>query len=272
MRIELEIEKSLEKNAETYFEKAKSAKKKILGVKKTLEQARLNADKARNSEKKIEEEKLAKDRELSRKREWFEKFHWFVSSDGFLVIGGKDATSNEVVVKKHLESTEYVYHTEAPGSPFVVIKNPDSAEIPESTRMEAAEFTASFSRAWQSGVGSLEVMEIFGNQVSKQAASGEYVGKGAFVIHGKRNIYKPSLKLAIGVFDNDGFAMVMSGPVSAVSKKCSSFEVLKQGGMKKGEIASLLMKRFNLKTNTDLLSALPAGSFVIEKKTQGGWK
>ncbi len=36
-------------------------------------------------------------------KEWFEKFRWFVSSDGFLVVAGKDAVSNEVLIKKHTE-------------------------------------------------------------------------------------------------------------------------------------------------------------------------
>lgn len=31
---------------------------------------------------------------------WFEKFSWFVSSDGYLVLGGKDAQQNEMLYKK----------------------------------------------------------------------------------------------------------------------------------------------------------------------------
>lgn len=31
---------------------------------------------------------------------WFEKFIWFVSSDGYLVLGGKDAQQNEMLYKK----------------------------------------------------------------------------------------------------------------------------------------------------------------------------
>ena len=28
------------------------------------------------------------------------KFRWFISSDGFLCLGGRDATSNEIIIKK----------------------------------------------------------------------------------------------------------------------------------------------------------------------------
>ena len=31
-----------------------------------------------------------------RKRMWFEKFLWFFSSDGYVVVGGRDAQQNEV--------------------------------------------------------------------------------------------------------------------------------------------------------------------------------
>ncbi len=35
-----------------------------------------------------------------RKQIWFEKFIWFISSDGYLVLGGKDAQQNEILYKR----------------------------------------------------------------------------------------------------------------------------------------------------------------------------
>ena len=32
----------------------------------------------------------------------FEKFFWFISSENYLVIGGRDQQQNELVVKKYL--------------------------------------------------------------------------------------------------------------------------------------------------------------------------
>ena len=32
----------------------------------------------------------------------FEKFYWFISSENYLVIGGRDQQQNELVVKKYL--------------------------------------------------------------------------------------------------------------------------------------------------------------------------
>jgi len=48
-----------------------------------------------------------------RKREWFEKFRWFYSSEGFLVVGGRDATTNEILIKKHTDKDDLVFHTDA---------------------------------------------------------------------------------------------------------------------------------------------------------------
>ena len=39
----------------------------------------------------------------SRKAFWFEKFYWFITSENFLVISGRDAQQNEVLVKKYLK-------------------------------------------------------------------------------------------------------------------------------------------------------------------------
>ena len=42
--------------------------------------------------------------EISRRRQkrWFEKFDWFVSSEDYLVLGGKSGEQNEPLVKKYL--------------------------------------------------------------------------------------------------------------------------------------------------------------------------
>ena len=51
----------------------------------------------------IRKKRRKKTEKKNRKQEWYEKFHWFFSSEDFLCIGGKDATSNEIIIKKHTE-------------------------------------------------------------------------------------------------------------------------------------------------------------------------
>lgn len=31
---------------------------------------------------------------------WFEKFNWFISSEGYLVLSGRDAQQNEILIKR----------------------------------------------------------------------------------------------------------------------------------------------------------------------------
>lgn len=42
----------------------------------------------------------------ARKVLWFEKFFWFISSENYLVIGGRDQQQNELIVKKYLNDGE----------------------------------------------------------------------------------------------------------------------------------------------------------------------
>jgi predicted ribosome quality control (RQC) complex YloA/Tae2 family protein len=217
MELKLNVGKTVEQNAEIYFEHGKKFKKKIPGIKKTIE---MYKDKLAAAESHVESQKLVA-RESKVKKEWFEKFRWFLSSDGYLVIGGRDATTNEIVIKKYTDKKDIVFHTELPGSPFVVIKNSgvsednEKTQIPEQTIKEAAEFCGSFSKSWKGGRGTAEVFHVNPDQVSKEAKSGEFIAKGAFMISGKRTFHNPVLNLAIC-----NVGRIMTGPVSAIKKQC----------------------------------------------------
>jgi predicted ribosome quality control (RQC) complex YloA/Tae2 family protein len=39
--------------------------------------------------------------QVVRRPMWFERFHWFISSENYLVISGKDAQQNELIVKRY---------------------------------------------------------------------------------------------------------------------------------------------------------------------------
>ena len=145
------------------------------------------------------EEEAKKQARKDKKREWYEKFHWFISSQGFLCIGGKDATSNEIVVKKHMDKEDLVLHTDMAGSPFFVIKN--GQEASEKTIEEAAQATAVYSKAWKLGHTSADVFYVKPEQVSKEAQSGEYMQKGSFMIRGKTTYLRPKLEYAIGLVE-----------------------------------------------------------------------
>lgn len=275
MVIQIDINKNIEQNAEVYFEAAKKAKKKLeatLEAVKKLESALEKAKKGYAAKIKADEKKVqAKER---KKPEWHEKFRWFVSSSGFLCVGGRDATTNELIIKKHTQPDDIVFHTEMAGSPFFLIKTerktPDNGKTPsDETIKEAAVATASFSRAWKLGVGFAEVFYVKPEQVSKTPLTGTYLPKGSFMIYGKKNIVKAELGLAIGATE-DG--KIMCGPLTAVEKNCIAHLRILPGSTKAGESAKFIAKKLLEKAKgkiadiglDDIIRALPSGGCKIE--------
>ena len=133
-----------------------------------------------------------------RPKYWYERFHWLITSNGFLVIGGRDADQNEALVKKYMEPRDIFLHAEIHGAPATIMKtggkNPSERDL-----YEAAVIAACYSRGWRERLGYLEVFWVYGEQVSKKPPSGEYLEKGAFMIYGKKNYVRVELRLALGV-------------------------------------------------------------------------
>jgi predicted ribosome quality control (RQC) complex YloA/Tae2 family protein len=170
-------------------------------------------------------------------REWYERYRWFITTDGLLVIGGRDASSNSALIRKHLTEHDIVFHAEVHGSPFFIIKNAAAfAATQESTinssLHEVAQATISFSRAWKDGLSSADAYWVMAEQVKKGAPTGQFLPKGSFVIEGKRNYIKGvELRLAIGIMQLNNRETLLCGPEEAVKKRSIFYTVLLQGGM-----------------------------------------
>jgi len=78
----------------------------------------------------------------------YQKFRHFITSGGKLVIGGKSAEQNEELMKTCLDNENIVLHTEAPGSPFCIIKEKEE-EISKQEIEESAVFCAKYSHVWK---------------------------------------------------------------------------------------------------------------------------
>jgi len=260
VRLVLDLKKSIEENASDYFEKAKKIKRKIKGAKEALQQSiKKLKDLEAKKEKLVAEEKENKVPE--RKKEWYEKFRWFKSSDGFLIIGGRDATSNEIVIKKHTDQDDLVLHTDMAGSPFFAIKS-EGKKIPETTIKEAADAVCTFSKVWKLGLQTTDVFYVKPDQVSKKTKAGEYMGKGAFMIYGKTNYTENKINLAVGITKDRA---IMSGPLEAIKKNCEKYITLKQGDEKVSSIAKKINYKLGKGLNLDeIIRALPAGNFSLK--------
>ena len=60
----------------------------------------------------------------TRKPFWFERFHWFVTSENVLVVAGRDAQQNELLVKRHLSKGDLYVHADLRGAASTIVKNP----------------------------------------------------------------------------------------------------------------------------------------------------
>ena len=203
-----------------------------------------------------------------RKLRWFERYRWFTSSDNILVIGGRDAKTNQEVVEKHMEPGDRYLHADIVGAPHVVIKAAGK-EVPKTTLREAADFAAMHSRAWREGLGGLDVYWVMPEQVSKRAPPGTYIPKGAYMISGKRNLLKVPIEAAVGVVTIEGEQVVACGPPSAIEKHSRVIVRVVPGKMKKSELARKIQARLKaagIDASIDELErALPPGKGDIKR-------
>ena len=87
--VDLDLRLSAYQNCRRYFESKKKHGLKEKKTKEAVDQALRMAEK--NALKEIDKEKSKQMRvQNARRRYWFEKFYWFISSDGYLVISGRD--------------------------------------------------------------------------------------------------------------------------------------------------------------------------------------
>src|SRR5207247_1754042 len=124
--------------------------------------------------------------------------------------------------KEHLKEGDRYAHADIHGAPSTVIK--DGARSPETTLREACEFALAYSKAWSAGLASGSAYWVLPEQVSKQAESGEFLPRGAFVVRGKRNyLHDLPVQLAIGEVEIEGHRKIMGGPVAAVAARSKRY-------------------------------------------------
>ena len=250
----LSLRKSLYENAAEFYDRGKRAKQKMAAVIVALEDSRRQLAVAEKQLGRVEALKNAAPAEAieelaARKleaKEWFEKFHWFTSSEGFLVVAGKDAVSNEVLIKKYTDSYDIVFHVDIVGSPFALVKT-GGKEPGEKTLREAAEFAAAFSRAWRESMGAVDVYWVKPDQLSKSGPSGESVPHGAFMVLGKRNWMRgTSLRLAVGLKEDEAIGFI-GGPVDSVKAKTRVYVVLIPGDLTGKDLLKQVLRSLILK-------------------------
>ena len=213
--IELQFFKPLREELNLLFNERKKLKEKIKRLKEEI---------------KVEVKEEKKEKE---EKKWYEKFRWFISSDGFLVLAGKDADSNEILIKKYSREYDYVLHVDIHGSPFVLIRNDKKGEVPLQTLYEAAQFAACYSRAWKLGLNVVDVYCVRPFQLKK-----DNLPKGSFIVEGKRIWFeKVKLRLSIGVVIENNKIEIRAAPPVALRKFTQYISTIVPGKRSANELA-----------------------------------
>ncbi len=248
------------------------------------------ARRAKEARKTIEErlaelEVKARARQLAakakaRRRMWFERFHWTITGSGILVIGGRDASQNEAVVRRYLGEGDIFMHADIHGAPAVVIKA-GGVEPPGEDLRDAAVIAVAYSKAWKAGVGSVAVYWVWADQVSRSPPSGEYLAKGGFIIRGRRNYLSPiETRLYLGVaLDPEDAPLVLVGSRRVVERYSVSYLELRPGDVKVEELAGVVKRSLQKPLGRDrahIPLALPEDEIIARlpgrSRITGVWK
>ena len=184
--------------ASRLYDRAKGLEKGIAKIEESI----------RRSKEELKKVKVVKKVEEKKSKEWFERYRWFITSDNIFTVGGRDASSNDILLKRYAKSNDLVFHADIHGSPFFILKEARDASIEE-----VAIATASFSRAWREGFNVIDVYYVKREQLRKGNK------KGAFVLSGKRSYIKNvELKLGVGVIEYNDKKYLLAAPPSVFDR------------------------------------------------------
>ncbi|MGA2913071.1 MAG: ribosome rescue protein RqcH [Methanoregula sp.] len=222
-RVKLYIHEGIEQNAGRYYDVIKKFRKKREGALKAMKTT-------------LPKRKERKRDFILMKKLWYHRFRWFVTSDDVVVLGGRDASQNEELVKKYMGGQDLFVHADVHGASVVIVKG-------KTERMdEVAQFAASYSGVWRSGHFSADVYSALPSQVSKTAESGEFISRGSFIVRGERTYYRNvPLAVAIGLM-LEPHAAVIGGPPSAIVRKTKAYVELKPGQFEPNDVAKKVLR------------------------------
>jgi predicted ribosome quality control (RQC) complex YloA/Tae2 family protein len=263
--IDLDHSVGVEKNADRLYTEAKRVRGKKEGAQAAIEDTREDLEDVRRRREEWEAaDEAPQENEKEEQRDylsmasvpvrydekWYERFRWFRTSDGFLVIGGRNADQNEELVTKYLDPSDRFFHAQAHGGPVTILKGTDpgeparDVEIPEASKREAAQFAVSYSSVWKDGRFEGDAYEVGPDQVSKTPESGEYIEKGSFVIRGDREYYRSvAVGVAVGI-KCEPDTRVVGGPPSAVEPIAETSVRIEPGQYAQNDIAKRLYRTF----------------------------
>ena len=159
--LELNYDKDVTANAQALYEKRREAQLKAQRVEEAIDATRKELEAARKQAVRVAKKPKVK----GTKAMWFDAYRWTLSSEGSLILGGRDARTNDQLVKKHLKDGDRYAHADLHGAPSTVVK--EGSKAGEATLREACEFALVYSKAWSAGIASGSAYWVLPEQVSK---------------------------------------------------------------------------------------------------------
>lgn len=249
MKIEIDIDKNAQQNAISYYEKAKKIKKKIEGCRATIERLKKEIQKI-EKEKEIKKEKKIR---IVEEKEWYERFRFFFTTNNFLALCGKNAQQNQILFSKYFSEEDLFFHANIFGGGVLILKNGKKAG--EQDKVEAAQFAACYSNAWEEGYSTIDVYALPFSQVKPSTKKGE------FLLFGEREWFKNvELCLRIGEKNNKIIAIPKESKVELKKEL-----IIKPGAIERKKAIQEIAKFFEVE-NQKIEVLLPNGKFEIRKK------
>ncbi|MGC8651922.1 MAG: NFACT RNA binding domain-containing protein [Candidatus Micrarchaeia archaeon] len=255
MDVKIDFTLSAQQNADNYYKNSKKLAAKKKGAESAVAELEKRLEELRRRQEPSEERAVVR----ITTKEWYEKFHWFFTSEGKLVVGGRDAQQNELLNAKHFDSADLFFHADIFGASAVILKGGAGAGI--ASKEEAAQFAACYSSAWERMLSSIDVYMLKREQVSKSTNRGS-LGTGSFLLKGEREWFK-GVELELAAFLSDNRLNVVPKRAFDRLAHSGSYALIKEGTAKKSDAAKALAKAIGYDDIDAIMRSLPAGSFNV---------
>ncbi|WP_128476066.1 ribosome rescue protein RqcH [Halorussus pelagicus] len=293
--VPLDAEMGVEKNADRLYTEAKRIEGKKEGAQAAIEDTREDLAEVQQRKEEWEAQPDETDDEdgddesedvdwlsepsipVRKQEQWYERFRWFRTSNGFLVIGGRNADQNEELVQKYMDGNDLFFHAQAHGGPVTILKTSDPSEpsrdvdVPDASKQEAAQFAVSYSSVWKDSRFAGDAYMVTPDQVSKTPESGEYLEKGGFAIRGDRTYFRDvPVGVAVGI-SCEPHTRVLGGPPEAVVPRVETHVEVEPGRYAQNDIATRIYRTFRERfEDTSFVRKVASADLIQEFLPPGG--
>jgi len=187
----------------------------------------------------------------------YKKYKWFFTASGKLVVCGKNAEQNDILLKeiKKENKAHLVMHTLSPGSPFcVILSSPNN--LSEKDKLACAVFTACFSQAFKQGKKKIQVDSFLSSSLCKTSS----IKIGTWAVKKRTSSYQIKPKLFLTKQKN----IIKAVPEHALKPNQKTFFEINQGKEIKSNLLKIIKEKLKDASDEEILSALPSGGLQIK--------